>query len=268
MPISKQKEIEMEERRAKIAELTLKGVPQVEIARRLGMNTSSGSRTGAAKVSQELKKIRAEWKESTLQNYDALKARQLAEIALLKRELWQAWEDSKVEQVTTTTQVKRVPCGLIGEPAQPPESGEEWKEGVRADEDIYDMPVEEGGVAEGEADREENNMIDESQVRLAIDTHTVTTVNKSRREGNPAFTTQILNCIAHENELMGLVAEAGEVSTSPPVIAFRIHASPEVSDTEEREVSEDKLLPGPEETSLEEGDGNRDGPMEWSVGST
>lgn len=73
------KRAEIEDRRRKVATLTLNKVHQTLIAERLGVAQST--------VSRDLKTIEAGWREAARANLDALKARELAELDELEREI-------------------------------------------------------------------------------------------------------------------------------------------------------------------------------------
>jgi hypothetical protein len=74
------------ERRARVAELYLKGTPQHKIA---GI-----CRVTQSQVSYDLKRLSQQWIESSLMNIDQLKARELAKIDQAERSAWQGWEKS------------------------------------------------------------------------------------------------------------------------------------------------------------------------------
>ena len=97
MPVSRQRKLEIEKRRLKVAELSLKGCRQTKIAERLGVTQAT--------VSLDLKQLRAEWRESARDDIAAAVAKQLEKLSLLEREAWDAWERSK--QPTHSTIVYR-----------------------------------------------------------------------------------------------------------------------------------------------------------------
>ena len=77
-------------RRQKVAVLYLQKLPQHEIGRRLGV--------GQATVHRDLRAVQKVWLESTLRNFDAARAEELAKIDNLEREYWEAWERSKLDK--------------------------------------------------------------------------------------------------------------------------------------------------------------------------
>jgi len=83
-----------DDRRRKIADMRLRGLTQDEIAAELGVTQGAISRT--------LKRMSKEWQESASRNIAELKAQQLAEIASVKAEAWNAWSESR------STKTKRV----------------------------------------------------------------------------------------------------------------------------------------------------------------
>lgn len=85
---------ELEARRAKVAELYLKGNPQTAIGEEVGVKQST--------VSRDLLAIRKQWLESTLMDFNEAKAREMARIDQLERVAWEAWEKSLGENVTVT----------------------------------------------------------------------------------------------------------------------------------------------------------------------
>lgn len=87
MPVSRQRKLEIEKRRLKVAELALKGCRQLEIAERLGVTQAT--------VSLDLKHLRDEWRQGARDDIAAEVARQLEKLSLLEREAWDAWERSK-----------------------------------------------------------------------------------------------------------------------------------------------------------------------------
>jgi hypothetical protein len=91
MSHSRAETMRVEQRRAKVAALALRGLRPSEIATALGNDDAAGR----VKVSQDLKAIRAEWAASAVRDFDAAKGKLLEELAMLRRELWVAWERSK-----------------------------------------------------------------------------------------------------------------------------------------------------------------------------
>jgi len=87
MSISRKRKIQIEQRQRQVAELTLKGLAQSEIAARLGISQST--------VSNDLKAIRAAWRQGALRDFDATFSEQLEMLTLIQREAWEAWERSK-----------------------------------------------------------------------------------------------------------------------------------------------------------------------------
>jgi hypothetical protein len=74
------------ERRSRVSELYLKGTPQYKIAQICKVSTSQ--------VSRDLKVLSKKWVESSMQNIDELKARELQKIDQAEREAWKGWERS------------------------------------------------------------------------------------------------------------------------------------------------------------------------------
>ncbi|MCB1686878.1 MAG: hypothetical protein KDI33_00215 [Halioglobus sp.] len=79
-----------------IAREYLKGRLQAEIAADLGLSLAT--------VKRDLAKMRERWLESSLRDFDALKAEQLAKIDTVEAEAWTMWARSCERQVRTATQ--------------------------------------------------------------------------------------------------------------------------------------------------------------------
>jgi hypothetical protein len=87
-----------EQRREQIAALYVQGQTQYAIARQLGISQQQ--------VSYDLKAIQKVWLASTLRDFDAAKAAQLAKIDAVELAAWGAWERSQLSRQVTLT--KRV----------------------------------------------------------------------------------------------------------------------------------------------------------------
>jgi len=83
-------------RRQNIAREYLKGRYQVDIAFDLSVSIAT--------VKRDLAKIRQDWLNSALQNFDALKAEQLARIDTIEAEAWEMWSRSCELLVRTSEQ--------------------------------------------------------------------------------------------------------------------------------------------------------------------
>jgi hypothetical protein len=81
--------------RAEIARLYLQRYTQAEIGQQLGLSRQQ--------VGYDLDAVRAEWLQSSLMDFNARKAEELARIDRLEREYWTAWEASQQGRETTTT---------------------------------------------------------------------------------------------------------------------------------------------------------------------
>jgi hypothetical protein len=168
-----------------IAAWYLTGIPQGEIARRL--NISRG------RVSQELKEIQERWLKSSVRNFDAAKAEQLAKIDKLESEYWAAWIKSggkKLETITETTH------------EVPDNSGESKPEAKQANEPKRPLLLDAGGnpvwkpTAEVKAENTGNTSAKFPAGKTKEKTwHDV---------GDPRFLQGILNCIERRCALLGL----------------------------------------------------------------
>lgn len=74
--------------------MVLQGKTQQEIANFLELDRSL--------ISREIKAIRQEWKQSGLRDFDEERGQKLAELELVKAELWAAWDESKTAQESTS----------------------------------------------------------------------------------------------------------------------------------------------------------------------
>lgn len=82
--------------REEIARLYLQRWTQAEIGRKLGLSRQQ--------VGYDLEAVRQEWLQSSLVNFNALKAEQLARIDRLEAVHWEAWEASKKPRETTLSE--------------------------------------------------------------------------------------------------------------------------------------------------------------------
>jgi hypothetical protein len=84
-----------EQRREQIAALYVQGQSQRMIAQQVGVTQQQ--------VSYDLKAIQKTWLASTLRDFDAAKAEQLAKIDQAESAYWAAWERSQTPREVTTT---------------------------------------------------------------------------------------------------------------------------------------------------------------------
>lgn len=87
MARNNQAENEIAARRMRVAQLYLQGIPQYQIAQQLKVSAPS--------ITRDLAAIREEWLQSSILNYDARKAQELARVDFLEAEAHAAWERSK-----------------------------------------------------------------------------------------------------------------------------------------------------------------------------
>ena len=86
MPVTRAKRHEMVQRRQQVADLYLKGWTQAAIGQHLGV--------GQPTVSNDLTALHRQWRESSLRDFDSLRAAQLQKLDRLEREAWAAYERS------------------------------------------------------------------------------------------------------------------------------------------------------------------------------
>lgn len=85
-----QRERDLEE----TARLYLQGWSQVRIAEKVGVSQPQ--------ISLDLKEIRKRWLESSIRDFDQVKAEELAKIDKLESTAWEAWERSVGDRTVTT----------------------------------------------------------------------------------------------------------------------------------------------------------------------
>jgi hypothetical protein len=104
--------------RVEIARLYLQGWTQYAIGAHLGLSRQQ--------IGYDLDAVRQEWLQSSLVDFNAKKAQELAKIDRLEREYWAAWEASKKQrQVSTTEQITGA-------------QGERYRAAIRTDEPTGD----------------------------------------------------------------------------------------------------------------------------------
>ena len=74
------------ERRARVTEMYLQGVPQFKIAEALGVSKGQ--------ISQDLKKLSQAWKQSAIIDMDEIKQKELSKVDLVEKNAWEAWHRS------------------------------------------------------------------------------------------------------------------------------------------------------------------------------
>lgn len=108
--------LEMDERRAKVAELYVRGHSMAEIATVCGVHKCT--------IVRDVREIRKEWREQYADTFQRYTLEQIRKIDAVEKEAWEAWQASKQDSVTisrkepssgdieTTTTVK----GQTGDP--------------------------------------------------------------------------------------------------------------------------------------------------------
>ncbi|HUE74826.1 MAG TPA: hypothetical protein VMP01_28420 [Pirellulaceae bacterium] len=87
MPASRHKQLQTAQRREKVADLYLQGHKQMAIAEMLGV--------GQGTICEDLKRVRQEWLESSVRNFDVAKEKELQKLDRVEREAWAEWDRSK-----------------------------------------------------------------------------------------------------------------------------------------------------------------------------
>jgi predicted transcriptional regulator len=95
MPVRPDKKLAILERRQIEADLYLQGWTQCKIAEHMGVDQKT--------VSNDLKAIRAQWRESAIRDFDEAREIELKKIDRIEREAWAAWERSQKPLQTATT---------------------------------------------------------------------------------------------------------------------------------------------------------------------
>lgn len=90
-------------RRDEVSALYFQGIPQYQIAERLGVD--------AAQVTRDLQFLERLWLEGAVENRDRWKAEEIARINHMEREAYAAWERSKQERETRTARNATRPKG-------------------------------------------------------------------------------------------------------------------------------------------------------------
>lgn len=88
-------------RRQEVASMYLRGFRQTEIAEHFGVNQSV--------ISRDLLRIRQEWIKSSVRDFDAMRAQELAKIDTLEQEYWNAWRRSQENAEVRTTKARSLP---------------------------------------------------------------------------------------------------------------------------------------------------------------
>ena len=99
MAAVKRTPIQREDDYRRISELYLKKKTQGEIAEVIGVTQQQ--------VSYDIERIKRRWRVATVINMDEAKAETLEEIAVLKRDYYEAWERSQLEYINTKTEQAR-----------------------------------------------------------------------------------------------------------------------------------------------------------------
>lgn len=86
----KNKDFEVNERRARVSELYLQGLSQSKIGKEVGVTQQQ--------VSNDLKVLVKQWQENNFEHINAVKAKELDKLNLIEKEAWQAFYNSVGEK--------------------------------------------------------------------------------------------------------------------------------------------------------------------------
>lgn len=115
-------EVRVESRRSKVAEKMLRGyVSQAEMAKEFGVSRAC--------IAKDQAKIRKQWANSTVRNFDEAQASELLKLDKLEAEYWAAWDKSKEPHVTHKTRPGRRRKGEEGDPTPETEETVEYTAG-------------------------------------------------------------------------------------------------------------------------------------------
>ena len=92
----KHRRLEIVRRRQQVAELYVQGWSQSAIAERVGISQAT--------VCDDLKCIRADWRQSAVRDFDQARDKELAKLDRIEREAWAAWERSQKPQQSAVIQ--------------------------------------------------------------------------------------------------------------------------------------------------------------------
>ncbi|GAB3164800.1 helix-turn-helix domain-containing protein [Telluribacter humicola] len=91
MPFSTEEELEV--RLNQVSALYLKGMPQYKIAEKVGVSPSQ--------VSRDLDMLRDRWRQVNMDNMNDIILEQLNKLDVMEKELWEAWDRSKLDYKET-----------------------------------------------------------------------------------------------------------------------------------------------------------------------
>lgn len=100
-----------------IAELTLQGVKQSEIAAQLNLSQPQ--------IVYDLRDIKKKWQEKSTMKIEEYIAQEIAELDLIRAELWAGWQRSKVPRKNTSASIRERGDGALSEK----EAKEETRDG-------------------------------------------------------------------------------------------------------------------------------------------
>ncbi len=187
---NKIKAIEIANRREKVVALYLMGLPQYEIASRLGFPEGESGNAGRLMVSGDIQAYHEKLKTDGIMDLGEFKARQLAKLHQLQAESFEAYQRSI--KGTTTVKDYELLGKLKPDGDSPRKRGRPKKVKENTDLDVL---------------KKEHEETIESGV------------------GDVAFLQFARQCIKDENELMGITGVPLQDSTSPPIIKFTVHQS-------------------------------------------
>lgn len=174
--------------RAEIANRYLRqNQTQAQIARALGISQQT--------VSRELKLLREDWQDRALNDLTAFFAEQLARIALLESENWEAWHRSREDLVTVTTVQDVHDKDAIDESSVPTARSHTGGAGATLDDLPASAQPEPATALEGDVPGERNRI--RAGVRREVSI-------QQTRVGDPRFLRGVQECIESRARLLGL----------------------------------------------------------------
>lgn len=156
------KTLQATETQALVASMYLRGMTQAAIAKELGCTRPN--------VTQHLSRVRKVWLDSSLQDFNELKARELARLDEIERQAWIGWERSLKDGGFVQKKGVGMQCACLADDFAPDPGCEDC-----------------GGTGQA-------IVVNGAEV----------TEKRHGRDGNPKFLEIVGNCVAKRCEILGL----------------------------------------------------------------